>query len=493
MSSAVLDPQSPTPIRSEPPPLWKWPVFTIAGLVAVAHLAFTPFGGYWIDEVYMLAAGKYHLDWGYVDQPPLVPLIAAAMGWLAPGSLLALRVPAVLATAAVVVLTALLAREFGGDRRAQVLAAGAGATGLWTALVGHFVTPYTFEPVLWLGLSWLLVRWVRLRDLGRPDDRLLLWFGVLLGITMQAKFQVAILCVALLISVLAVGPRDILRRPMFWGGVGIAAVLALPTLLWQAFNGWPQLKMGAVVASESPLLSGGRSGTAISLVLYAGVVGATLFLIGLWRLMRSPELRSYRFFAVTTVLLYGLFVITAARPYYLIGLYGVVMAAGIVGLQRRRESRPSRWGWTAWPVYALSAAAAGYLLWLSTMLTPTFGVPTADSLAREASAAYTALPSEQRARTAVISESYILAAMLEVGGEQHELPNVYSPHRGYGYFAPPTEQIDSVLYVGSDPADGRRLFSEVRQVQTGSVPIWLCTGKQGTWTWAQLWPQLRYL
>ncbi|MCI2423511.1 glycosyltransferase family 39 protein [Saccharopolyspora sp. K220] len=493
MSSAVFSPQPSAPTKPDLWPLAKWPVFTIAALVAIAQLAFSPFGGYWIDEVYMLAAGKYHLDWGYVDQPPLVPLIAGAMGWIAPGSLLVLRLPAVLATAAVAVLTALLAREFGGDRRAQVLAAGAGATGLWTALVGHWVAPYTFEPPLWLVLTCLLVRWVRLRDLGRPNDRLLLLFGVVLGITMQTKFQVAILCVALLISVLAVGPRDILRRPMFWGGVGIAAVIALPTLLWQALNGWPQLKMGAVVASESPLLSGGRSGTAVSLVLYAGVVGTTLFLIGLWRLVRSAELRSYRFFAVTTVLLYGFFVLTAARPYYLLGLYGVVMAAGVVGLQRRRESRPSRWGWTAWPLYALSAAAAGFMLWLSTMLTPTFGVPTADSLARETSAAFAALPPEQQEHTAVIGDSYILAAMLEVGGEQHPLPSVYSPHRGYGYFEPPTEQIDSVLYVGSEPTDARRLFADVRQVQAGGVPIWLCTGKQGSWTWAQLWPQLRYL
>jgi 4-amino-4-deoxy-L-arabinose transferase-like glycosyltransferase len=491
MRAELLSPLPPPPTKPEWRPLAKWPVLTIAGLVAVVQLAASPFGGFWIDEAYMLAAGKYHPDWGYVDQPPLAPLIAAAMDWIAPGSMPVLRLPAVLATAAAVVLTALLARELGGDRRAQVLAAAAGATGLWTALVGHWITPYTFEPLLWLLLTWSLVRWVRLRDLGRPDDRLLLLFGVVLGVNMQLKFQVAILCVALLISVLLVGPRDILRRPMFWFGVGIAAVIALPTVLWQALHGWPQLKMGAVVASESPLLSGGRSGTALNLVLYAGVAGTALFLFGLWRLAASAELRSYRFLAVTTVLLYGFFVATAARPYYLIGLYGVALAAGVVGFQRRRETRRTKFGWTAWPVYALSAAAAGYLVWASTLMTPMFGVPTVDALAGNASVAFTELPPEQRARTAIVGDSYVLAAMLEVGSEEHELPKVYSPHRGYGYFPPPTEQADTVLFVGNDPTGLQEHFAEVRQVRPGQAPVWLCTGKRNAWT--EIWPQLQSL
>ncbi|MDA3649859.1 glycosyltransferase family 39 protein [Saccharopolyspora indica] len=490
MESAVLAAQARPPAEPWLRPLAKWPVFTIAGLVAVVHVVMSALGDFWIDEVYMLAAGKYHPDWGYVDQPPIAPLIAAAMDWIAPGSMVVLRLPAVLATVAGVVMFALLAREFGGDRRAQVLAAGAGATGMWAALVGHWVTPYTFEPLQWLVLSWLLVRWVRLREQGAADDRLLLVFGLVLGIALQTKFQVGILCVALLISVLLVGPRDVLRRPMFWGGVGIALVIAAPTLLWQAFNGWPQLQMGAIVADESPMLSGGRSGTAFSLVLFAGVAGGALFLIGLWKLFRSAELRPYRFFAVTSILLYAFFVATAARPYYLVGMYGVVIAAGLLGLQRRRETKPSRWGWTAWFPYIASVALVSQTLWLSTTMTSAFGMPSADVLARDTSIAFSALPPQLQERTAVIGDSYISASMVEVGRAEHDLPEVYSPHRGYGYFGPPGDQVDSVLLVG-DVEDVREHFAEVRQVHDGTVPIWLCTGRIGAWD--QIWPQLQSL
>ncbi|WP_231992747.1 hypothetical protein [Mycobacterium sp. 1164985.4] len=89
---------------------------------------------YWFDEVYMLAIGRNHLDWGSADQPPIAAALAAAVDTLAPGSLIALRIPVVLATAGTVVLAGLIARELGCDRRAQGLTAAAQATAIRTAL-----------------------------------------------------------------------------------------------------------------------------------------------------------------------------------------------------------------------------------------------------------------------------------------------------------------------------------------------------------------------
>jgi hypothetical protein len=105
-------------------------VLPIAGVVGLIHCAAAVFGGgYWFDEVCMLAIGHSHLDWGSADQPPLAPALAALMETVVPGSVIALRLPAVLAPAGAVVVAGLIARELGCDRRAQGLTAGAQATG----------------------------------------------------------------------------------------------------------------------------------------------------------------------------------------------------------------------------------------------------------------------------------------------------------------------------------------------------------------------------
>ena len=467
------------------PPFARWVVLPIAAVVAVAHLAASFAGGYWFDEVYMLAIGRNHLDWGSADQPPLTPLLAALMDWIAPQSIIALRLPAVLFTAVAVVVAALIARELGGDRRAQALTAGAQATALWVTLAGHWLTPYTLEPLQWLVLVWLLVRWLRLRD-----DRLLLALGVVAGLAAETKFQVLLLGAVLLLSVLVFGPRELLRRPMLWAGVGLGVLIALPTLVWQALNGWPQLRMGAVVASEAEALYGGRPGVAVGLIILAGVAGTVLSLYGLWRLLRAEELRPYRFLAVTFVVLYVVFVVNPGRPYYLSGLYGLLAAAGALGLQRRREAGRRRWRWFAWPAYALAAAAAvGILMLSSTIARSDVGA----QIAQRTSAAYHALPPGERAHTAIMGESYIIVAYIDGYSSRYDTPEAYSSNRSYGYFPPPPEEQRAVLYVGSSPDEVAPYFTGVRKVADGGedASVWLCTGRRESW--ALLWPRLRHL
>ena len=103
------------------PRLARWPVGLIAGAVAAVHLVAGSLGrGYWFDEALMLALGRHHLDWGSADQPPGAPLLARLADTVAPGSIAVLRIVPSLATAAAVVVAALIARELGGDRRARL-------------------------------------------------------------------------------------------------------------------------------------------------------------------------------------------------------------------------------------------------------------------------------------------------------------------------------------------------------------------------------------
>ncbi|PVZ14354.1 glycosyltransferase family 39 protein [Actinomycetospora cinnamomea] len=477
---------------SAPPPvprLARRPVGVVAGLVAAAHLAVAWIPGWWFDEALMLAIGRHHLDWGSVDQPPVAPLLAAATDLLAPGNVLVLRLPAIAATTAGVVLAALIARELGGDARAQTLTAVAQATGIWTAISGHWLTPYTLEPVTWLALGWLLVRWWRVRE-----DRLLLALGVVVGVGAQTKFQVLLLAAVLLLAVAALGPRELLRRPHLWTGAGLAAAIAAPTLVWQALHGWPQLRMGPVVASEAGALYGGRLGVAVGLLGSAGVLGLPLVLHGLLRLLRDARLRDLRYLGVTAIVLYAVFVVTVGRPYYLVGLYGVLGAVGAVGLQHRREAGHGRRRRAAWPAGVLAAAAAVPFLALSVpVAAPTVGAEVAAATTQ----AYEALPPAQRAHTGVMAGSYIYAAFLDVHAAAGTLPPAVSSNRSYGWFPPPSDDVHAVLYVGADADELRPWFADVRPVgHVGDAGdpgarLWLATGRLVSWE--SFWPSLRHL
>ncbi|MDL5155903.1 glycosyltransferase family 39 protein [Actinomycetospora termitidis] len=461
-------------------PRFAWrPVAAIAALVAVGHLVSASLtSGYWLDEAYMLAIGRHHLDWGSVDQPPLVPALAWLMDTVAPGSELPLRVPVILVTTAAVVVAASIARELGGGRRAQVLTAAAQATGLFAAVFGHWLTPYAFEPLEWLVVFWLLVRWVRVRD-----DRLLLVLGVVLGIALMTKLQAALLAGVLLVAVAVFGPRELLARPRLWLGGVIALLLAAPTLVWQAVHGWPQLAMSSVVAREVELVYGGRPTVAWELIAFGGLLGVGLALAGLWFLVRDPGLRSYRFVGAGFVALYVLFVATEGRPYYLLGYLGVMAAVGAVGVERRGRTRT----WPAWTAGVL----AGVLAVAGLVVSPAFVSAAGDrDQVVAAAATFRAVP--DTGRTALVGSSYVTAAYLDAYSDELGLAPAHSANRGYGYLDPPSETDTDVLYVGGDPDELRPYFRSVRSLGTpDGVPAWLLTDR--TRPWASFWPGLRHL
>ena len=95
-----------------------------------------------------------------------------------------------------------------------------------------------------------------------------------------------------------------------------------------------------------------------------------------------------------------------------------------------------------------------------------------------------------------MGQSYIVAAYLDGYSSEYDIPQAYSSSRSYGYFPPPPEGKDTVLYVGSNPDEVRPYFTEVREVAAdGPDPrdssVRLCTGEREPW--AILWRQLRHL
>jgi 4-amino-4-deoxy-L-arabinose transferase-like glycosyltransferase len=94
----------------------------VGGVVFAVLMALSARYGFYRDELYFVASAQ-HLEASHVDQPVLAPLLAWISLKLFGVSLPGLRVWPALAAWATVVTVGLTAREFGGGRRAQLLAA----------------------------------------------------------------------------------------------------------------------------------------------------------------------------------------------------------------------------------------------------------------------------------------------------------------------------------------------------------------------------------
>ncbi|QWF78537.1 ArnT family glycosyltransferase [Amycolatopsis sp. CA-230715] len=504
-----------TPVRTDPAPpalpaLARGPVWTLAGALGMVLLLTSGHYGYFGDELYYLSAGK-HLAWGYADQPPLVPLLASLMDSLFPGQVAGFRLPATVITALGTVVVALLAREFGGGRRAQVLAAATYTVSLGTLWTGHLLTTPTLDVVLWAVIVLLVVRWVRLDRAGVRADRLLLWAGLVTAVDLQVKYLVPVLWIGLAVGMLAVGPRRMLTRPLLWAGAAITVVTIIPAMLWQAANGWPQLEMTDQISHE---ISGGTgfAGKLVNapvILLWAGVlVGTVLLGYGCWRLLRSPALRPYRFLAIAALVVVVVFVVSGGRPYYSAGIFAPLWAAAAVEIEQGEPAKWWRWV-TTWPVFAVSgllAAALTLPVLPASTVSPTdeflskpgsVGWP---ELAGDVASVYRGLPPDERRKAILIGEDYWQASALEHYGEPLGLPAAYSPNRGFWYFGAPPDDKTVALYVTAFPQALPALFDNVRKAATIDNPNGVPTSNNGVSVyvvsgpkvpWSTLWPHLR--
>lgn len=491
----------PTDWQASPhvPPLARRPVLIIAGAVALLLISISNRFGFSNDELYFLVAGR-HLDWGYPDQPPLVPVLTHVMDVLFGGSLVALRTPPALMAAGSVVVAALTSRELGGRRGAQILTATTCALAPITLQSGHALITTPVDTFL-AGVScWLLVRWIRLRD-----DRLLLVLGAVVAIELQVKYLAVTFWGALFAAALVFGPRELLRRPKLWIGALLVVAVTTPSLIWQAQHGWPQIAVSKAVADE--VAQAGQGGVHMLSTLFScgGFLGLLLLPHGLVRLLGSSRLRTYRFLGWSFVIIVVVYAVTGGRGYYAGSYLMLPWAAAVVDLQDRPKFLKRRW-WIVTPLLLLSLATIFVMLPVypkselanspDKASMATVGWPEmADSVAE----VYQAMPSADRGATVILTDRYEQAAALDRYGPSRGLPPVYSGHRSYWYFGRPADTSRHVIFVGADREYLDKFFGSVSKKGrvdnrlgvnnlNQGMPIWLCGDPKKPWS--QLWPEL---
>jgi hypothetical protein len=480
-----------------------------AGAVAL-ELAVSGRYGYVRDELYFLAAG-HHLALGYVDQPPLTPLIARVAAVLGGNSLVGLRVLPALALGAIVMLTAAMSRLLGAGRTGQMLAALAAATCGEYIGAAHELTTTTPDFFFWTVTLYLVTRLLASRD-----PRWWLAIGGCVGVASEAKWNIGFLAAALLAGFLLTDARSLLGSRYLAMGVVIAAALAAPDLIWQAAHGWPNLSVFSALQTEA---AHNRATYWLAQVIFTGLALTPIWVAGLYWSLRSAQVqaRASRAVAIGCGLTVLLQFVLGGKPYYPGAAYTFLLAAGCVPVERWLAARRPLFGRIR-PVTAMAGAmlvSAAVVLPVAVPVLPAAVLRTvplqkinydlAESIAWPKQVAlvareYDLLSAAERARTAIIAGNYGEAGAIQRYRAEFGLPVAYSGANNFWLWGPPPAADTSVIAVNVDPALLRREFRQVRLVATfwnglgvsddeEGAQIFVATGLRSSW--AKAWPAFR--
>jgi uncharacterized membrane protein len=459
-------------------------VVLIAAATLAAHLALSLRYGYWIDELYFIACGA-HLDWGYVDHPPLIAVIAAGERALFGDSLFGLRFLPALAGAALVLLAAAIARALGGGRTAQVIAALATLAAPVYLAFAAVLTMNGFEPLFWMGAAYLTIELTR-----RPRPALWLSLGVLIGVGLLNKHSMAFFTLAL-IGGLLISPQ---RRVLFdrWALLAglVALLIVLPHVLWQRAHGWPTLELLANARryQHQPVTPLQFFWGQIQIMQ---PVSLPLWLAGLCFLLVARRAAAVRFLGWAFVLQFAAFALMQAKTYYLSPAYPMLFAAGGVVVETLAQRR--RW----------IAVATAILLVIGGLTTAPYAMPLlpidwlpsylrllgiqevrpekramgnvpqifADMLGWEelvgaVAQVYQGLPPAERDTAVLWGRDYGVAGAIDYFGPRHQLPNAISGFQNYYLWGPGERSGDVMIAIAFDRDDLLPWFEQVEPAAT---------------------------
>lgn len=493
----------------------------LAALKILIQLAGIHRYGFFRDELYYLACGE-HLAWGYIDQPPLI----AAVAWFARhalgGSIVAARILPVLAGAAAVGLTGVLARELEGGVFAQAVAALTILFAPSYLAFSSFLSMNAFEPLLWLLCVWLIVRIVKTG----PSPRLWLALGAVVGVGLENKHTMLVFGFALAVGLIFTGRADILRSRWAWAAAALALLIFLPNLLWEAHHGWPQIEVvrNAQTFKNEPVSLLRFLGEQ---VLFLDPVALPVWAGGLIWLLVAPDARRFRFLGLAYLVVLAVFVVLHGKTYYPLPAYTILAAAGGVALEK--ISRAAwRWLRVAIPALIVAGGVAGLplavpalpvdMLLRYSQALPFTRVQTerdatvalsqldADmlpwqNLANGVASVYRALPAAERQRCAILAGNYGEAGAIDYYGPALGLPKAISGHNSYFDWGPRNYTGECVIVFGERSAEFAQYFSQsalVATIQTPNampneqaIPVYLC--RDAREPLAVLWPRFKMI
>jgi hypothetical protein len=481
----------------------------IALATVVIHVIIGNRYGIHRDELATLEDAR-HLAWGYPAYPPVTPFFGRISLELFGTSVRGFRVFANLAQAITVVLTGLMARELGGRRGAQLVAA---AAALPFCLGGGYLMMY----VAFDCLAWVLAAYCIVRLLKSDDPRWWVAIGASIGFGMQSKWTMGFFVLSIVAGVLFTDARRFLRSKWLWIGVALSILIWLPNLLWQAQHQFISLDFLSHIHARD--IRQGRTKDFLPAQLQLMGFATPLVFAGLYYCFFARDGKRYRMLGWMYVVTLLLFVLAKGRSYYLAPAYPMLYAAGAVWgegwlatLQRGRAMTIRTVVWAGLAINVISTIA----FWMPTAPLNSRWWAISNSvqgdfreevgwpeLVQEVAKIRDSLTPEERAHLGIIGTNYGEAGAINFYGPQYGLPRAISGvnsfwQRGYGDPPPQTVIVIGLSRKYMDESfESCRLAAHtwnrygIKNEETADHPdIYVCGPPKAGWP--KFWDDFRY-
>jgi hypothetical protein len=450
------------------------PYFTIPNGAAFLFMAITlaTSGDYGIhgDELYYMACGR-HPAWGYVDHPPLVSLLVIVGTRIFGETMFGLRIMASIAGAVTVLLTAKIARKFGGGVFSQSFAALSICCSTVFAAIFGFFSMNPFDIMLCTLFMHTFICAVE-----NPSWIKWTMVGLLSGAGVLNKYTFLVLGFSLFTSLVITRQWKVLRSPGLYAAGLIALVMFLPHVLWQMSNGWPTLEF---MRNATGLKNIQLSPVSFFVQLIIGLNPFTLpvWLAGISFLLFSKRAAAFRFIGWTVIIFVLVYILQRSKFYYVVPVFPILLAAGAVEIEH--FAKRAHAGWTRWTAMSL--------LLISGIVTTPFAVPIFpveqyvsyaksigmwnmlrmeknedeevlpihlvhrmgwEKLVGEIAKTYRALPQSERDSCAILASWYGIAGAVDYFGPALGLPPAICPHNSYWSWGTGGYAGNVVLAVG---------------------------------------------
>ncbi|HET8965400.1 MAG TPA: glycosyltransferase family 39 protein [Candidatus Acidoferrum sp.] len=433
------------------------------------HLATNGQYGFHRDELQTLDDAR-HLDWGFVAYPPITPLIGRLELTLFGTSLVGFRFLAAVAVSAVMVLTGLIAKELGGRRHVQVLAAVAAGIAPMALVQGAVLQYVSFDYLWGVTAIYFLVRCVN-----SDDPRWWVPIGATLGLGMETRYTIGFIALGIVGGVLLTPLRKHLASKWLWLGVAASVLMFLPNVIWQARHQFISLEFLSYLHARDSR-QGRHSGFyREQLEICVNLMTAPLALVGLWFYFAKQEGKCYRAIGWVFVLSFLLFALFGSRSYYTAPLYPMLLAAGSVLFTSWASRLHTFWSRTIYTAQWASIVVGGIVFIL--LVTPVAPFGSAlwkvtskmhdqfreqigwPDLAQNVAKALASLPAEERVRAGILTGNYGEGGALNLYGPALGLPPAMTLTNSFWYRTFDPRQPQTVIVVGFDLDEAQEIFA----------------------------------